>query len=435
MKRSTAARLLGLAALALCAWLSYRYWIEPLLRPPDQRGPYFFGRYHLVEIYRGVPVLVATAALLAALLAPRRLAKAVAFRAFAVALGLLVPLYAFDLWWSLVHLGAWKPIYWLDLQHISRQENLPDPELGFRRKPNIVWRGAGGDVEAPIHYRTDALGFRNPPDRPDRADIVFVGDSYTEAAQVDEEETFVRRVGRLLDRPVVNLGMGAYGPPQERIVLERYGLSFEPKVVVWQLFEGNDLGDAEAWDRWRRDPDRVIRSLEERYVQNSFFRPLLDLTARSHRRVPIRIVAPDGAELRARLRYPYVPDYAERKAVGLRLTLDAIAWGAEQCRARDARLVLVFVPIMLRVLAPWVRFEDAEARAKCYPTDEDPAPSWAEHVARRSEELGVTFVDLFEPLRRRAEQDPFGLYIPTDEHFDLGGHEVAASAIAEAIGR
>jgi hypothetical protein len=50
---------------------------------------------------------------------------------------------------------------------------------------------------------------------------------------------------------VVNLGRGAYGPQQELIVLKRYGLAYRPRVVIWQLFEGNDLADARQFSEWK----------------------------------------------------------------------------------------------------------------------------------------------------------------------------------------
>ena len=59
----------------------------------------------------------------------------------------------------------------------------------------------------------------------EQADIVFIGDSFTEAASVAEEDTFVRRVAKASGLKAVNLGRGAYGPQQELIVLKRYGLA------------------------------------------------------------------------------------------------------------------------------------------------------------------------------------------------------------------
>ncbi len=82
----------------------------------------------------------------------------------------------------------------------------------------------------------------------ERADIVFnPGDSVTEAGEVDEDETFVARTGRTLGVGVLNLGVSGYGPQQELVVLKRYGLPSNPRLVVWQVTEWNDVLDAETY--------------------------------------------------------------------------------------------------------------------------------------------------------------------------------------------
>ena len=92
----------------------------------------------------------------------------------------------------------------------------------------------------------------------------------------------MRRVAQSTGLSVINLARGAYGPQQELIVLKRYGLSYEPRVVVWQLFEGNDLADAEAFVEWKKNPEQVVTSLKDRYLDNSLLHQLLTNT-RPHR--------------------------------------------------------------------------------------------------------------------------------------------------------
>ncbi len=431
MPRPTATRLVTVALFALFALAAAKIWIGPLFVPREHRGDVLFGHYHLVDVYRGIPILLITVALALVVLSPARLRKPIGHRAFALVLGILVPFFAVDLGWSLFWVGARKPAYWLDEAHISRLQNAPDPELGFVRKPNIEWEGAPGDVEAAIHYRTDANGFHNPPDVGDDVDLVFVGDSYTEAAQVDEGDCFARLVGRELDRSVVNLGRGAYGPPQELIVLRRFGLDYTPDVVVWQLFEGNDLGDAQKFVEWREDPHRVTRSIEERYVHNSLLKPLFDATTRVRHRVFLRL---EGDDRRFRLRYRFDPTYAEAKARGLEATLDSLREGAALCRENGARLIVLYLPIMLRVYGPWIRFEDDADRARCYPEVDGERRGWAAPIAAACDEFGVDFLDVTPTFRAHAAADRSkGLYIRTDEHLTRTGHEVVRDALVARL--
>ncbi|MDZ4859315.1 MAG: SGNH/GDSL hydrolase family protein [Candidatus Hydrogenedentes bacterium] len=122
----------------------------------------------------------------------------------------------------------------------------PDQLLGFVRIPGTKWRRkAYPDRFAPVvSYETDANGFRNPPGI-NAADIAFIGDSFTEGATAPFENTFPRLVEAKLGTRVINLGRYSYGPPQELAVLWKYGLSYQPKTVVWVLFEGNDLADSQ----------------------------------------------------------------------------------------------------------------------------------------------------------------------------------------------
>jgi len=139
---------------------------------------------------------------------------------------------------------------------LTSDGNLPDDELGFVRKPNVVWEGRLSLEGKDLSYHTDENGFRNVP-QIHQADLVFIGDSFTEGASVPEEDTFVQQLGKKVTHSVVNLGRGQYGPQQELIILRRYGLGYNPRVVVWQLFEGNDLSDATRFAEWRQTPVRT----------------------------------------------------------------------------------------------------------------------------------------------------------------------------------
>ena len=124
----------------------------------------------------------------------------------------------------------------------------PDQLLGYVRKPNLQWRRqVYPDKFAPVvSYNTDANGFRNPPGV-ETADIAFIGDSFTEGGTIPLENTFPRLVEKQLRTRIINLGRGGYGPPQELAVLWKYALRYQPKTIVWTLFEGNDIKDAQMY--------------------------------------------------------------------------------------------------------------------------------------------------------------------------------------------
>jgi hypothetical protein len=76
----------------------------------------------------------------------------------------------------------------------------PDPYLGFVYPPNYHGRFERDDGDFAFTYSTDEHGFRNPP-RPERAEIVVLGDSMAFGYGVDDEEAWTtlladRRWGR-----------------------------------------------------------------------------------------------------------------------------------------------------------------------------------------------------------------------------------------------
>ena len=433
-QRLSPARVVAVLLLAL-PWVGVAYiWLLPLLRPRDLRGNYLFGYYHLQDIYVGLPLLLLTLAASLSLLAPARLRKPIGHRATALLLGLMVPTACFDLAYSLLYQGALTPIYWLDLQHISRQENLADDELGFKRKPNISWSGGGTETEAHYEYHTDGSGFRNKP-AITRAEIAFIGDSYTEAAQVPQQDTFVQLTGHALSRSVINLGRGAYGPQQELIVLERHGLEAQPRIVVWQLFEGNDLADAQEFVIWKENPQRVIQGLMDRYLQNSFFQPFFAITVRSKNKVTVTFSHQSGEQSRMRLRYRWMPRQALTRADGFAETTAALKAGAELCAAKDIRLVVLFIPTQVRVNGHRLTFDSEDERLRFHPDPggDEATEDFGTKVGEFCASIGVEFIDVYPAFKARALEDSSGLYIPEDEHLHFEGHKLIAKLLVEHL--
>ncbi len=78
--------------------------------------------------------------------------------------------------------------------------------------------------------------------------ILILGDSMTEAIQVDLEQTYPRVLERLLNGAnpgkafeVINLGVAGYGTDQEYLALRNVGLRYRPDLVVLAFFTGNDF--------------------------------------------------------------------------------------------------------------------------------------------------------------------------------------------------
>lgn len=419
----------SIAGVLLAVALVY-VWILPLFSP---RGFFLWGHYRLKDIYLGIPVALITVCVLLVLLVPARYKRSVSLRVITFTIALLIAFALCDAVYAFGVMGVWKANYWLDQAHISRRYSIADPELGFVRKPLVSWQGYVPDVNRIVEYRTDKNGFRNSTEQ-QRADIVFIGDSYTESATNVEENTYASLVAQSTGLSVINLARGAYGPQQELIVLKRYGLSYEPRFVVWQLFEGNDLEDAEAFVEWKTNPEKVIVSLKERYLHNSLLHQLLANT-RSHE--PVGRMATlsyhDGTSRRVRLRYRYEPDQPSTRQIGMTDTLSAIQAGQQLCQSRGIKLLIVVVPTMVRVMEPYITFNRFEDRREFFPERIPGDKDFSETVEEFCSQIGCGFVDSFDAMKEASSSDNRGLYIPSDEHLDSRGHEIVSKVVADWI--
>jgi hypothetical protein len=108
-----------------------------------------------------------------------------------------------------------------------------DPELGFAPRPNSVSKVDGAAGLWNVY--TDRRGARvSAPgaQTPDHADIVVVGCSFTWGLSLENEQTFVHKIGQALHVPVANLSMGGYSTVQALQLLRR-NLDLAPKLVIY----------------------------------------------------------------------------------------------------------------------------------------------------------------------------------------------------------
>jgi hypothetical protein len=85
-------------------------------------------------------------------------------------------------------------------------------------------------------------------------------------------------------------------------------------------------------------------------------------------------------------------------------------------------------------MEPWLDFASPEDRQTALPGYSLMAPlNFGNELAVFCQQLGCTYLDLYMPLRRRADRDNRRLYIPDDEHLDTQGHEVVAEAVKQLL--
>ena len=136
------------------------------------------------------------------------------------------------------------------------QPYAPDPYCGTRLRPGFEgwWRKEGA---AYIQINRDGFrhGERRPAKPPGTYRVAMLGDSFIEAFQVPDEQTFCAQLERCLQNcsvladsnvEVLNFGVSGYGTAQELLMLRHYVWQYEPDLVLLAVFPGNDLRNNSA---------------------------------------------------------------------------------------------------------------------------------------------------------------------------------------------
>ena len=331
--------------------------------------------------------------------------------------------------------------------------------------------------------RTDAEGFRNERVRA-TIDVAALGDSFTDAATGSAEESWPVQLEKLSGLVVQNYGTSGFGPQQELYALRDYALAHHPRWVVLAFYAGNDLRDAEIFDRWEREHGwesheregwelaRTYRRYETLYLWTLArvgIESLLHLvTVQSERApsatqatvperptfdrgmftVPVADHAIQFAFLPPYLRQLSVPRLEIESSRGWQLTGQALREMKRECETNGAGLLFVFVPEKAQVYWPLAErsFSAAELQAAVnfyYPPGETPLKIETVHAHRLvlNELLQdfcvrerIPMLDLTSRLESEVEAGR-ETYFPDDPHWNATGHEVAARELARFLAR
>jgi len=127
---------------------------------------------------------------------------------------------------------------------------VPDPITGWSAEPGAEGRSFNDVYEYDVHVKINDLGLRSPDigyEKPgDVYRILVLGDSFTEAIQVELEETFGQQLARILNEKgcrveVINAGVGGWGNDQELLWLKNEGYKYHPDLIILQIFPRNDF--------------------------------------------------------------------------------------------------------------------------------------------------------------------------------------------------
>lgn len=163
----------------------------------------------------------------------------------------------------------------------------PDPLIGARHVAGAEgwWRKEGNG-----YIRINPQGFRDDDFDAAREAATFriavLGDSYTDAFQVDHDQIYVEVMERhlatcsaLAGRPVeaMNFGVSGFGTTQEWLTWRHYASAYEPDLVLLAFTPGNDIrNNSRALEMTDTRPFAVLvggsLEIDDAYLQSGHYR-------------------------------------------------------------------------------------------------------------------------------------------------------------------
>ena len=96
----------------------------------------------------------------------------------------------------------------------------------------------------------DSDGFRNPAGL-ENAGIVVLGDSFVHSGLVQAHHMWTTVLANAAGVDARNLGVPGFASQQSAGALKRFGFEHDPEIVLFGYYEGNDIVEAESYERFR----------------------------------------------------------------------------------------------------------------------------------------------------------------------------------------
>ncbi len=430
--------LCGAVTLCLVAWEL------PIPKDAAVAGRLSYAEFLLALLASGLLL-----GIVVVLLPPPEGRRLMLFRVLAIALGGGGALLGWELIFWLLPAGRLteNPFFMNFKGGVEASDDLP-----FVRPPHLHWEGwSRGDLNhsrldwdpyaTRITFVTDHEGFRNHRDLT-QADLIFVGDSFTEAGNMAEEQTYVRRTEVALGRVARNLGRAGYAPPTELIVLKKYGLKCRPRAVVWQVAESNDLTESAMYQDWVAGGRQSYlaqgiagKGQISQWERFSLTWRLFCLL-RTHRPWPLRGSFQDRAGQFHEVRFYDFPNPAVHSPVGhpgWPILAQALQEGAQLLRQEKIPLILLLIPTKFRGLGSAIEHPEAPVALPDADSWEIPeSQTLACHLKQLGDKLEVPFVDMTPAFRKSAAAGDLP-YLPRDTHLSSLGHQIVSDALVEPL--
>jgi hypothetical protein len=342
-----------------------------------------------------------------------------------------------------------------------------DDVRGFALRPG---KSGWYDKEGRAYVSVNHLGYRDEEHSQEKPAgvfrILFLGDSFTEARQIDLPDTFWKQVERNLNADermagkrveVISCAVGGYSTTQELLTLHMHGLGFEPDLVVLCMYLGNDIsGNSKrisqmygletfqpfhAYEGSRMVLDNSFRKLGLQYLKQRFmltaihYSRLLEVVNQLRRELQIRRI--ERISLREDFRIGardeiYVPPRNQSWNEAWLITQDLLRMMREDVTRAGARFLVATLSTQEQVNP------DADRRRDLLEKLQVADLFYSERRLREfGAENSIEVVTLAERMQAAAAET--GVFFHGFEktmgvgHWNKNGHTIAAEVLTEEI--
>jgi len=320
------------------------------------------------------------------------------------------------------------------------------------------------DPGAVLDGTMDEVGFCNPSGLytgTDVFEIVTIGDSLTWCHTVRAEDTFSWLLADNSGHSVYNLGKGGIGLYEYVQILKTFGIRKDPKIVIMNVYEGNDLRDALEYREAVRKRDQDARSdglsavgLRDA-IRNSFV---------GRHSYAINLLIGGASYMYSYFAYPderagqsidfsYVVSLADGPVdfnsqnvdvdevvharrlqdgtIDLDIFTSALQSFVALSQERNFTPIVTYIPSAHSAYAQMLEFSDPDIERPMLQF----SAAMRTFFADKARELGYEFIDFTPDMQAAAQQGDADnlLYFPTNLHLTRPGHEVIASRLASAL--
>ncbi len=320
------------------------------------------------------------------------------------------------------------------------------PQFGRRNKPGAGWKKT---QEFTSWIDVNSKGLRGPEIEyakpPGERRVLVLGDSFTFAEQVNQDETFTQRLETRLGSAqdggtyrVLNAGSNGWATANELVFLAKEGVRFEPDLVVLALYLGNDVSDNYRRldiKRVAEDADLALRGADafdgpRRLLRRSQLYTFIETGVLA--KLPWFASAEGGDSDASDRKSPKTLEEAQEAWEITEGLLDRMRDVAE---SRGARFMVMVVPAA-DVVAQGGRVKEPDADdledgivAGFEPGFEDPHGTFAQLAARHD----LVTLDLLDEIKQQSIRSKQRLYYRQNAHWTAAGHAIAATELYEFI--